>query len=290
MGVLQVRRGGSAGYAYTPAPPPVLRLSCASGTPSHLCSPCRYGEVALELFASLPHYPDGTLDYSEVIEGHLEILERGEEAASDGASAAAGAGSDREVSTMKNLLCALAWDTVSTDLFSEEEFELTKMQFDAPDAATLRLELTKMLRWHSLRLSELFDAIDTDALHSVSRPEFVRGLTHRAEAGLDPSRPLWIAWFASTVLVLIPLTNPPPDRQPRHNAVLGFCGDPAILHQAFENLIDADSSGSGAWGRAAARRKGWRAAPVALAPPVELFFLSLLNHLPPSPSPISPSP
>jgi Ca2+-binding EF-hand superfamily protein len=140
-----------------------------------------YGSTATELWNALPKGADGTLDYLSLIERHGSILD-----------------DNQQSSSLKNMLCKLAWDGNADSL--EGQHHLT---FVAHSVATLRTELTKLLRWHLISPSELFEAMETNQDDWVTREEFVRGMVN----------------------------------------LLGFSGDPALLSEAFENVADADGNG-----------------------------------------------
>lgn len=101
-----------------------------------------YGDAALQLWELLPRGSDGTLDYTKLIDSHQQVLV---EDTSKG---------DTSLTTMKNMLCSLAWDDVKLDSLEQGEWT-----FQAHDHVALRTELTKLLRWHTISLSELFDAM-----------------------------------------------------------------------------------------------------------------------------------
>ena len=169
-----------------------------------------YGEFAAQLWDTLPKNPNGTLSYSSLINSHQSKIDlagtdeaRDEEAGPEPTRASPGAHAPEDKPSsclIKSMLTDLAWTNVSVDLLSAQEAEQCAWAFDAPDAKSLRQELAKVLRWHSVRLSELFSAIDTDNNEAVSQDEWCRGLIR----------------------------------------LLGFQGGRTILIEAFHSLLDAN--------------------------------------------------
>jgi Ca2+-binding EF-hand superfamily protein len=92
-------------------------------------------------------------------------------------------------------------------------------KFTASSTGQLRTELRKLLRWHGVRLSELYGALDTDSSGTVTITEFFRGLTR----------------------------------------ILGFRGDAALLRSAFASLDADDSGAVSCAARRVAPRHSRRA-------------------------------
>lgn len=151
-----------------------------------------YGENAKEIWKSMPRNADGTLSYKMLIQSHASVKHGSAEQQDPS-----------QLSTMKNFLTSMCWNNVQTNIFSQEELERSGWEFAADDAASMRTELTKLLRWHGVRLSELYEAMDTDGSASVSVDEFCHGLT----------------------------------------SLLGFRGEPSLLHDVFTTVVDENGDG-----------------------------------------------
>lgn len=131
-----------------------------------------------QLFKALPT-SDGTLDYRSIIDGHYELMKRG---TADGKTGA----------KMKDFLVAMAW-TGAEEPLSAAEAEQSGWVLSADDAESLRVELRKLVRWHTLKLSELFAMLDTDTSGSASWAEFERTLVRTL--GFDGDREVLRAAF-----------------------------------------------------------------------------------------------
>jgi len=142
---------------------------------------CGYGEHADELFQTLPT-TDGTLDYRGLIDGHLEMMKKTK---ADG---------EETTNVMKDLLVAMAW-TGPDEPLSARELQRSGWVMAADDPDGLRGELRKLLRWHTLKLSELFSMLDSDQSGAVSLPEFERVLV--GTLGFEGARDVLVDAFAT---------------------------------------------------------------------------------------------
>lgn len=128
-----------------------------------------YGEVASELFDSLPT-SGGMVNYQEVINAHVNLQARSKD---EGSAHANHPGLKNNA--MKDFMMAMAWNG-SGDTLSASELKRSGWALAASNAEELREELGKLLRWHSLKPSELFRALDEDRSGAISLDEFVRVL------------------------------------------------------------------------------------------------------------------
>lgn len=115
------------------------------------CESVGFGEHADHLFRELPLNADQTVNY-------LKTIER----ITAGLSCS---------STMKSFLASMAWTDGTESSSGGGGWSLAA---DSPEE--LRSELGKLLRWHGVRIDELFETIDASSDRNVSEDEFVDGL------------------------------------------------------------------------------------------------------------------
>lgn len=144
-----------------------------------------YGEVAEELFAALPR-EGGVLNYRELIDNHTNLVSRAlkqdhEKDSEDGARR-------RSTNMMRDLslamqACSGNSVTAHSELLSTTELQRSGFVLQADDVDTLRTELRKLLRWHTLTLAEFVALLDPDhrrpmaSQNQLSYERFARGFT-----------------------------------------------------------------------------------------------------------------
>jgi len=115
------------------------------------CESVGFGEHANTLFAELPLNKDGSVNYLKTVDQLTSGLSSS--------------------STMKSFLATMAWKPTADPAGGTAMWSLA-----ADDPETLRAELCKLLTWHGVSMTELFETVDASGDRSVSADEFVGGL------------------------------------------------------------------------------------------------------------------
>ena len=127
------------------------------------CRDMGLGEHAEELFRSLPRNSDGTtVSYLELVEA---MRQKG-----------AAVQLDANTNQLHRFLVTLAWETTADK--PEVKLDTRGWYFTAADGAGVRRGLKELMEVHHIaRLSRIFEAIDNNSDHLLTRREFVRGLS-----------------------------------------------------------------------------------------------------------------
>lgn len=110
-----------------------------------------FGEHAHALFQRLPLHSDNTVDYVDLLDyGRL---------------------SKEDKNTVRKFLKAMSWDTLEVDHL--HTVDTTIWNWSAEDKESTRKALRALLDEHKVKLSEIFETIDTSDDNRISHAEFV---------------------------------------------------------------------------------------------------------------------
>ena len=174
-----------------------------------------FGHGSAAMFEGMPKNPDGTVNYMDISAAREELHNN---------------------PAMKEFLCALAWNRADGGLEAAAAAGGGAIGFTATDPEDLRTELRKVLRWHTVRLSELFGALDKAGDGHVNRFEWLTGM----ERVLSFTGERSVLTRAARTL----LGSPPAIHMPYtcHTQCSGCRCVLQVLIETFEQ-VDADASG-----------------------------------------------